>query len=133
MLHSYKHSYLVVNFISKLGFHRFSRFVTDEHHFQMHPRRQNTICVNCARLLSPIVARTLLDFGGRPSVLATFGESGKNRLSSVSDVSNRVLVFFFLRLYLKNGRWRFLCLFMCIIYPSLYITTIGPNLTWRRG
>jgi len=28
-------------------------------------RMQNTICVNCARLISPIVARTLLDFGGR--------------------------------------------------------------------
>lgn len=69
----YQHSCLVLNFSSKLGFHRFSRFVTDEHHFQMHSRRQNTICVNCARLISPIVARTLLDFGGRPSVLATIG------------------------------------------------------------
>lgn len=29
--------------------------------------RQNTIAVNIARFTSPIVARTLLDFGGRPS------------------------------------------------------------------
>ena len=29
--------------------------------------RQNTIAVNCARFISPIVARTVLDFGGRSS------------------------------------------------------------------